>query len=862
MVLLLAAGATAYVALFTPRDLSQLVRILDESCYDLHLHLDQAVPLAGFPSRRLMQRGASQHLFINRDTSALALYVPFAGELLFPQVPLHPHARLTWQAGIEPFQDLAPLPASGRRCRFEIVLRPAQRAEVVLDQATVELNDARGTLSAVRTCALPTDLGDHVDVVLRTTGTTPPDEPPAAALAFLPTWRSPVIRSDGRRDRLEQHKLAVTTLVRDLLDGFRASGNDVLIQRRLRPQHDEPTDIQARAIDFVPNFDTLPDVSMDGGGEWPSVVFAASGQADFSLAAVPGDGELRFSFGLEGFATKLREPSGAAVLRVLLDGATVWERSLSGQSGWTDVSLGLFPRGRKAAVLTFAISLEPIAPQPIEVGVLDTATYQRASEPRELLVRRAAVARPRIVTQAQTPRRLSGDAQPNVIVLVSETLRADFLGCYGATLGITPEIDALAKRGLLYERAYAAASWTLASTASILTGRDPILHGAVKEDRGFLSDANETLGEAAQKLGATTAAFTTNDFVQRERNFDQGFETFAYRLFANARQLNQLFFDWLDDHRDVQFLAYLHYWDPHDPCNAPGELERKHVRPDLRGLDAQAIEQSIKAELQRVASPPLPPAALHVVNDEVEFVKGLYCGEIEYLDRHVGELVRHIERAGLAAKTYIIFTSDHGEELLEHGWWGHGSFLFDESIHVPLLILGPGITPARVSEQVENLRVYQTALRLLGDRRAEWEFRGPLPPWGETRRYAYSSTWKGIRAIQPRFVGKQLYAVQSERAKLILETDEDLKPIGWTRFELPGEQAGTPLLTGADRDLEEKLRTWFRYCAAHSMVGPAALSPQQAENLNKLGYVGPGGGTATGLPPRSEGSAKDGASRK
>src|SRR5262249_23674410 len=151
--------------------------------------------------------------------------------------------------------------------------------------------------------------------------------------------------------------------------------------------------------------------------------------------------------------------------------------------------------------------------------------------------------------------------------------------------GLTPELDALSKRGITYSRAYSASSWTVPSTASLLTGLDPVVHGAVDEKRYYLIDANTTLAEAAQALGVTTAAFVAHGLICPEKNFDQGCETFALRGYANARALNELFFRWLADHRDLQFLAYLHYWDPHDPCNAPGALERKYVPASLAKID-------------------------------------------------------------------------------------------------------------------------------------------------------------------------------------------------------------------------------------------------------------------------------------
>ncbi|MEW6746240.1 MAG: sulfatase-like hydrolase/transferase [Planctomycetota bacterium] len=115
---------------------------------------------------------------------------------------------------------------------------------------------------------------------------------------------------------------------------------------------------------------------------------------------------------------------------------------------------------------------------------------------------------------------------------------------------VTPALDLLAARGLRYARAFSSSSWTSPSTASLFTGRDPPSHGGLAENQDVLMDGLVTLAEQAQALGLTTAAIVANDLISREKNFDQGFETFVLAAYANARQLNELFFDWLHDNKE------------------------------------------------------------------------------------------------------------------------------------------------------------------------------------------------------------------------------------------------------------------------------------------------------------------------
>jgi arylsulfatase A-like enzyme len=287
-----------------------------------------------------------------------------------------------------------------------------------------------------------------------------------------------------------------------------------------------------------------------------------------------------------------------------------------------------------------------------------------------------------------------GSGGPNVMLLIVDTLRADRLSAYGYEKGRTPHIDALATDGLLYT-AFAQASWTRPSVATILTGLYPSSHGAVhKVD--LLPDRVETLAEILAANGYATVGFPNNVNVSESFNFQQGFAEYHYlapdlffgateaaaklTFYSALRMVRERFLasrvnvhhyyqpaevvtdrvlSWLEGVRpEERFFLYAHYMDPHDPYM---------VHP-FDGVGYARVKY------------PNPPADMAARFSE------LYDGEIAYLDEHIGRLIDGLRSRGLYESTLIVLTSDHGEEFHEHGGWWHGTTLYDEQIAVPLIV--------------------------------------------------------------------------------------------------------------------------------------------------------------------------------
>ena len=255
-------------------------------------------------------------------------------------------------------------------------------------------------------------------------------------------------------------------------------------------------------------------------------------------------------------------------------------------------------------------------------------------------------------------------------------------------------------------------------------GLHPRSHGVVGEwnddgsgrsNRGsgqlFLAEAHQTLAEAALRSGITTFGASANPIVSRGTNFTQGFETFHEFGFDAARldwthgdDVLAPFADWLTANRGLRFFAYLHVMEPHDPYTpkaAPSPpLE---ARPEVRAGRAHQIG----AQLRNGRTPPLTPA-------ELAHLHALYTGEVGAFDEAFGRLLATIQRAGIRETTTVILLADHGESFLEHGDLVHRHHLTDELIHVPFVIVGPGIAPGRIATQVEHIDVYPTIAALLG----------------------------------------------------------------------------------------------------------------------------------------------------
>ena len=380
-------------------------------------------------------------------------------------------------------------------------------------------------------------------------------------------------------------------------------------------------------------------------------------------------------------------------------------------TGWNGVLLA----GGVAGLLAMLIEVRAG-----EDGVLRKLAGILANPVVCLLAVAAAQFGPRLLAQQTRPDAPAG--APNVLFVLVDTWRADHAGFLGYERPVTPKLDALSREGVVFEQAISQAPWTKPAVATLFTGTVPSTHGAVSNPiqgravRGVnLAKSSTTFLELLRGHGWETAAWSSNPNVVPQRGFAQGAGSFhdafndpaRTETFDPGRSEHQVerVRAWLAAHADGPrpFAAYLHVMDPHYPYEAPEPFAGTF---DTSGLDFNLTGSVCDAyyEGERDVSEVTPEMLQRVVD--------IYDEEILCMDHHVGGLIEEVLREH--PDTVVVLVSDHGEEFLEHGQFGHGIGLWDTLVHVPLVVWAPTLEPARVTTQVPLLDVPPTLLELVG----------------------------------------------------------------------------------------------------------------------------------------------------
>jgi len=546
------------------------------------------------------------------------------------------------------------------------------------------------------------------------------------------------------------------------------------------------------------------------GAHRPALVAPPPAVLRFTVDAPPA-ATLVFGVGVERAAG-----AGEAGVRfaVRVDGREAWAREVNPKAR----------RDRRWFDVRVPLGLD--RPRPVTIELATTVAGEGAP------VGRAGWSGVRVVEERRRDRQPAGRGTPNVLVLLVDTLRADALGVYGARPSPSPTLDALAARSLVFDRMIAQASWTMPATASLLTGLPPAGHGVQgafdptgvmrddDTDASFLPNALETFAERALDAGVTTVGVSANALVSRATHFSQGFETFVEfgmeerfardgeeRNWAGAEVLNDTFLRWLAANRAHRFLAYLHYMDPHDPYTPPADLRPPlpaGVRPEL----AAGRIDGVAREVNEGARPPL--AAV-----DAEWLHALYRAEVRAWDRAFARLLEGLDRLGVRESTVVVVTADHGEEFQEHGRLKHRVQLYEESVHVPFVVHGPGVTPGRVAGVVQQLDVFPTVAALLG-----------LPPRTDLSGHDLLASRAVRPALSETRYGRARNGVQTELVALTTAR--------WKLIQAPA--LGTAELYDLVADPGERRDVW----------SDAAEGPALAAELHALRAAAP-------APPRAEG---------
>lgn len=284
-------------------------------------------------------------------------------------------------------------------------------------------------------------------------------------------------------------------------------------------------------------------------------------------------------------------------------------------------------------------------------------------------------------------------SQPNILLVVVDSLRVDRVGATGSKQRLTPFLDRLAAQSLVYTRAYAPSSWTAPVVASLFTGQYPSEHGVM--DFFVSLRGGTTLAEALAAHGYATSGVTANAVIQGIFGFGRGFE--RYQLVGNPTieqpksdgpLVNDLALRWIDEVGPTRpHFLYLHYMDVHSPYRPHDGL----TPPRPSTLTNSDGELTTSLMWNRSNFTP----------DELWRIEDLYDGEVQYVDGVLRELFDGLERRGFLNDALVIVTADHGEQFGRHGVFGHGAALNETVIHVPLLVRRPDGAVGQISHPVE-----------------------------------------------------------------------------------------------------------------------------------------------------------------
>ncbi|MGE5124995.1 MAG: sulfatase, partial [Betaproteobacteria bacterium] len=426
-----------------------------------------------------------------------------------------------------------------------------------------------------------------------------------------------------------------------------------------------------------------------------------------------------------------------------------------------------------------------------------------------------------------------GLAHANVLLVILDAGRAQEFGAYGYARATTPEIDRIAREGVVFERAYTPAVYTLGAMSSVWTSQYPDRHHGEVSFNAKLPADRLTLAELLSAQGVHTGGFVANAVAGKLFGFDRGFadfdEVFA-RLGSSADVFEQAVPAWLAANRERRFFAYVHFREPHFPYDPPPPWDTK-FGPEGPITKAARRDERFFKDVNQGRRPLGEAERQHLVR--------LYDGSLAFADHEIGRLRAALESQGLWQRTVVIVAADHGEELFEHGWVGHNVHVYEQSTHVPLIVRVPGGATAsglRVAALVDLLDVAPTiadVFGVLGKGGSEREFQGRslLPVIAGA---------PGKPAVLSRTVwDRPRYALRDERWKYYYDTRTGEERLCDLRAD-PGEALDVsgrePLRTAFYR---QALHHWTLKLARRKVVSPseARLTCEQCENLRSLGYI-------------------------
>jgi arylsulfatase A-like enzyme/Tfp pilus assembly protein PilF len=407
----------------------------------------------------------------------------------------------------------------------------------------------------------------------------------------------------------------------------------------------------------------------------------------------------------------------------------------------------------------------------------------------------------------------------NVLLITIDTLRADRLGAYGFKEINTPNIDSLAKDGILFEDATAHVPLTLPSHTSIMTGLFPSNHG-VHDNGGFhVSSSQQTIAEILKQNGFRTGAFVGAFVLDSSWGLNQGFDTYfdhfelpkeervgLASIQRNADDVYKNAKTWLDQHQKERFFLWVHFYDPHTPYEPPEAYD--HMYPGRP-----------------------------------------YIAEIAYTDSVVGKLLSHIKQIGVRDKTVILLSGDHGESLGEHRESTHAFFIYDATLDVPMILSIPDhkFQGKRISKQARLVDIMPTLLQLAGAVVPEnIQGRSLLHYIFGSENAQSPASYAECYYPQYHFGWSRLLSLRDGAYKYIDSSKPEL-------YDLKSDPGELKNLYSQKHDIAARMKAELKKienAGLQAAMQPGAIDDETHEKLASLGYVGAFGGAVESDPEK------------
>jgi arylsulfatase A-like enzyme len=540
---------------------------------------------------------------------------------------------------------------------------------------------------------------------------------------------------------------------------------------------------------------------------------------DFSVAVLTakevGRGTVRFS------------------IRLSDDGRTftVYDESLRARGGDAFQSRGVNLAAWRGRKVTLTLAAGPAHPEAAGAWMEDVHVAWGA---------------PRVVNRPPEP----PPTRPSVVLILVDTLRRDYLGFHGFEGPISPNLDWLAEESVVFENAITQAPWTKPSIATLFTSLHPDAHGLDNHEGLFGPRQNQalttgvlpaeavTLAESLKSAGYRTAAFVANPWIDERYGFDQGFD--SYEVVETLPEILERARGFIREDEGGPFFLYLHFMDVHGPYDAPEEDFRAiGTSPSLAVLEEPPDGDLAELPTYLAGIPWFGEEELRnrTFGEVIGFrlsrshtVRARYAANVLDFDRRIAPLLDEVRNSELNENTVLVLTSDHGEELLEHGGWDHGFNLYEHQIRVPLLIRMPGAIDRRRDARAASLvDIMPTLLALANSNVPEGVEGTSLLETGGSDQPTFSAATKHREGV---------YALRTERRKLIF----DGKTGAVSLFDLSADR-GEYRDVAAENDAEAQslLGVLSRHIeqARRSRLRPenAVIPEDIRKRLESLGYL-------------------------